>query len=265
MSVSESLVLVERVGDVAVIKLNDASKMNAITDTLQSNLLQVLGEVQKDTTCRAIVLTGAGRAFCAGADLKWMERTEDLANRAFRIMEKIGTPLVLALRESPIPIVCAANGPVAGGGVGLALACDVVVAAKSAYFYLPFLTRLGIVPDLGSTWFLERFLGRSRAIGMSLLDERVDAERAVQWGLAWECVDDDKLMERALATAARLAKLPAHAVVEARKAFDSATTSTLADQLSYEARRQHELIGRPTFREGLRAFIEKRNPVFPSR
>jgi 2-(1,2-epoxy-1,2-dihydrophenyl)acetyl-CoA isomerase len=180
-------------------------------------------------------------------------------------MAELSNPLIEELRALPIPVVCALNGATAGAGVGLALASDLVVAARSAYLYLPFLPRLGIVPDLGTTWFLERLTGRGRAMGLALLGERLSAEDAVRWGLAWACVDDTALPTEALTLARRLARLPAGAALEARRAFDAAAGNTLAAQLAYEAQRQRELIDRPEFAEGVSAFMEKREPTFSAR
>ena len=149
--------------------------------------------------------------------------------------------------------------------MGVALAADIVVAAQSAYFYLPFMPRLGIVPDLGSTWFLQRSAGRARVVGLSLLGDRLTAQQALDWGLIWACVQDDQLAEQAQALAQRLAQLPAHAAQEIRRTYDHAEGATLPEQLHYEASRQRELIDRPEFAEGVRAFLEKREPKFPPR
>ncbi|HZF85787.1 MAG TPA: enoyl-CoA hydratase-related protein, partial [Burkholderiaceae bacterium] len=144
-------------------------------------------------------------------------------------------------------------------------AADVVLAARSAYFYLPFLPRLGIVPDLGCTWFVPRLVGPARAMGLALLDEKLEAERAAQWGLIWAAVPDDMLTLEAHRTARKLAALPAHAVAEARAAFAQSERHTLDEQLHYESERQRRLVGGPAFREGVAAFLGKRAPVFPGR
>ena len=162
-------------------------------------------------------------------------------------------------------MLAAVNGPCAGAGVGLALAADIVLTARSAYFFLSFMPRLGIVPDLGSTWFLERFVGRPRAVAMSLLGDRISGELAAQWGLVWACVDDAQLESQALAMAQRLASLPAHAAQEIRQVFDHAAQQDLPAQLRLEAERQRELIDRPEFHEGVQAFLQKREPRFPPR
>jgi 2-(1,2-epoxy-1,2-dihydrophenyl)acetyl-CoA isomerase len=223
--------------------------------------------VRATPAIRAVLLTAAGDAFCAGADLAGNaippgdeHLTRGQATR--KVMEHLSNPLITGLRELPVPVVCALPGVAAGAGVGIALAADVVIAARSAYFYLPFISRLGLVPDLGTTWFLEKLLGRGRATALTLLGSRLPAEKAQQWGLIWDCVDDAQLQETALATARQLSKLPAHAALETRRAYAAAGSNDLPAQLQYEADRQAELIDRPEFDEGVRAFLEKREPDF---
>lgn len=259
--------LLERHGPVAVMRMNIPERLNPLAHTMQQQMRATLDALRADTSVRALVLTGAGKAFCVGADLSSMAPTAgpSLGEQTAHAMATLSNRLIEDLRNLPFPVVSAINGPCAGAGVGLALAADVVLAAHSAYFYLPFMPRLGIVPDLGTTWFLERFVGRSRAIGMSLLGERLTAEQAAQWGLVWKCVANEALQDEALSTAQRLAQLPAHAAQEIRRAYDAAGENTLAAQLQYEADRQRELIDRPEFTEGVRAFLEKREPVFAGR
>lgn len=261
---SSPCLLAERQGAVVVLRFNRAQRLNPLTIDLQQQLMGQLGQLRHDSSVRALLLTGAGKAFCVGADLDSMKAQEgiSLGEQTASLMQALSNPLIEALCSLPFPVVSAVNGPCAGAGVGLALAADVVVAARSAYFYLPFMPRLGIVPDLGSTWFLQRFVGRARAIGLSLLGERLSGEQAAQWGLVWACVADAELQDQALAVAQRLARLPVHAVTEIRRAYDSADASSLSQQLRYETGRQRELIDRPEFAEGVRAFLEKRDPVF---
>jgi 2-(1,2-epoxy-1,2-dihydrophenyl)acetyl-CoA isomerase len=262
-------VLYEARDGIATLTLNYPEKLNPIAIPLQTDLRDALARLAEDKSVRAAILTGAGRAFCVGADLSGMrpapDDTRSQGNRSGDMMEQLSNKIILALRESPVPVVAAVNGPAAGAGVGIALACDIVVAARSAYFYLPFMPRLGIVPDLGTTWFLPRLVGRARATAMSLLAERLSAEQAAQWGLIWASFDDDALMDEARSVAARLAAMPAHAIAEIRNAYDAAETNGLAQQLSYEATRQRELIDKETFAEGVRAFQEKREPKFSER
>lgn len=260
-------------GEIALIVLQDSARMNPLGRPLQLRLRELLAEVREDTSLRALVLTAEGRGFCVGADLSSMGGAQGGAQADGRTlgaqtadnMQQLSNRLILDLQQLPVPVVCAINGAAAGAGVGLALAGDVALAARSAYFYLPFLPRLGIVPDLGTTWFIERRLGRARAMGLSLLGDRLGAQQAADWGLVWACVDDEALREQALATAARLARLPAGAVLEARRALDHAAASTLEQQLHYEAERQRELVGAPAFMEGVQAFMQKREPVFAPR
>jgi 2-(1,2-epoxy-1,2-dihydrophenyl)acetyl-CoA isomerase len=253
---------------VATLTLNLPAKLNPIALDLQQELRAALARVREDRGVRAVVLTGAGKAFCVGADLSAMrppEAGETLGDQTATWMQSVSNPLIEELRSLPVPVVCAVNGAAAGAGVGLALACDVTIAAKSAYFYLSFLPKLGIVPDLGCTWIIPRLVGPARAMGMSLLDERLGAERAAQWGLIWACVEDDLLLLEAQQLAQRLGRLPAHAVIEARRAFEASARHTLPEQLHYESERQRELVNRPTFAEGVAAFLQKRAPQFPGR
>jgi len=265
-----SLIL-ESVDDngVATLTLNLPHKLNPIALELQQELRAALARLRDDRSVRALVLTGAGKAFCVGADLSAMKTPgpddKSLGNATAEWMQSLSHPLIEDLHSMPMPVLCAVNGPAAGAGVGIALACDIVIAARSAYFYLPFLPKLGIVPDLGCTWAIPRLAGFARAMGMALLDDRLSAERAVRWGLIWDCVDDAELMPEAARLAQRLAQLPAHAVQEARAAFEASSRHTLPEQLHYESERQRDLLDRPSFTEGVTAFLEKRAPRFGGR
>lgn len=263
-----SHVLYEFKDGVATLTLNLPAKLNPIARDLQVELRDALARITDDKAVRAVVLTGAGKAFCVGADLSAMRAPEDgktLGDETAEWMQSLSHPIISGLRSLPVPVVCAVNGPAAGAGVGLALAADITLAGRSAFFYLPFLPKLGISPDLGCTWFIPRFIGRARAMGMALLDERVSAEKAAQWGLIWDCVDDDQLLAEAQKVAQRLAKLPAHAVQEARNAFAASEKNSLDEQLHYESERQRELIEKPSFGEGVAAFLQKRPAVFAGR
>ena len=263
----ETVVVRERHGAVPLLRLNIPARLNPLTMPLQQALRAALAELREDRTVRALLLTGTGKAFCVGADLGSMSPPGDgsLGAQTADAMEALSNRLIEDLRTLPFPVVSAVNGACAGAGVGVALAADVVLAARSAYFYLPFMPRLGIVPDLGTTWFLERSVGRARAVAMSLLGERLSAEQAAQWGLVWKCIDDADLPAQALAIAQRLAALPAHAAQEVRAVYELAGQQTLVEQMRSEAERQRELIDRPTFAEGVQAFLGKREPVFPPR
>jgi 2-(1,2-epoxy-1,2-dihydrophenyl)acetyl-CoA isomerase len=256
----------ERHDRVAILTLDNPDRLNPITAAQQKGLRTLLAEVARDRDLGVLVLTGAGRAFSSGADLTGTtpgtEDGQSLGQRAADSMHAVLNRVVTDLRGLPIPVVCAINGVAAGGGLGYALAGDIVIAARSASFYLPFMARLGIVPDVGSSWFYQRLLGTARATALTLLGEKLSAERAAQWGLVWACVDDEQLMPEALSIARRLAELPAHAALETRRVFEAAASNTLPQQLHYEAERQRELLDRPEFAEGVRAFLEKRVPRF---
>jgi 2-(1,2-epoxy-1,2-dihydrophenyl)acetyl-CoA isomerase len=254
----------ELTGEIALLTLNQPASRNGLTWRMQDEMLEALATIRQQRQVRALVVSGAGTSFCSGADLAALDSLAggSLGDAVAKAMEESANPLILALQQLPVPTVCALNGPAAGAGVGLALAADVVIAARSAFFLLPFLPRLGIVPDMGSTWFLTQHLGRARAMGLMLLGGRLPAETAEQWGLIWRCVDDATLMEEAIRTASQLAKGPAHAAAEARRALDAAGRHDLPAQLAYEKERQRELLDLPSFREGAQAFFEKREPKF---
>ncbi len=251
---------------IATLTLDQPKTMNALSVPLQEEVREALKELRGRDDVKALILTGTGKAFCSGADLGSMSPGGDggpsLGTQTKNLMKELSNPLALELRELPFPVVSAVNGAAAGAGASIALAADIVVAGKSAYFLFPFIPKLGILPDLGATWILPRLIGRARAMAVSLLGERIHGPEAVEQGLIWKCTDDDQLPAEALALARRLASGPAHAAPEMRAALDKADTATLAEQLAYEAERQNDLIDSPTFQEGVRAFLEKRAPKF---
>ncbi|ROZ68756.1 enoyl-CoA hydratase-related protein [Ramlibacter sp. WS9] len=255
-------------GRICVLTLCTGPKANPLTIAVQRDLLAILGEVSGDPSVGALVLTGAGRTFCTGADLSSMGEAgppgspTSVGNTTGDVMRELTNPLVLKLRDFPVPVVIALNGAAAGAGVGLALSGDFLLAGSSAFFYLPFMPNLGIVPDMGSSWFLTRQLGVARATALMLLGERLPAEQARQWGLVHAVVPDGELLAQAMMLAARLAALPAGAAREIRALVDAALSNTLPAQLDLEAARQRVLIDGPDFAEGVRAFIGKRPPLF---
>jgi len=257
-------ILLEQADEIAVLTFNQPASRNGLTAKLQSEVLVALDRVARQGDARALILTGAGQAFCSGADLGRLDEGAgaSLGDTVAKLMEDSSNPLIMALHNLPVPVVAAVNGAAAGAGVGIALAADIVICARSAFFLTPFLPRLGLVPDMGTTYFLPQRVGRARAMGLMLLGDRLPADKAAQWGLVWSCVEDDALMHEARQTAARLAKAPSHAVTEARRALDNAASQDLAAQLDYEKERQRELLDLPSFREGVQAFFEKREPVF---
>lgn len=264
---SYSRIQLEMSGPVARIILSSPANMNALAPALVDELRTAVAQVNADPAMRALILTGSGRAFSAGADLTAMsealDRGEDMGQVAANEVREFGNPLARDLRASRVPVIAAVNGVAAGAGASLALATDIVVAARSAFFLFPFLPKLGLLPDVGATWQLQRRLGRSRALGVALLGDRLPAEQAAEWGLIWAAVDDEALSEEVEKLAARLAAMPQDAIRELRQALDAAAGNELEEQLEYEAQRQIELAGREEFQEGVRAFLEKRAPRFP--
>jgi 2-(1,2-epoxy-1,2-dihydrophenyl)acetyl-CoA isomerase len=220
--------------------------------------MEALQAAEKDRDCRALLLTGAGRGFCAGQDL-----TEIADARPAEIGELLENynPVILKLRALPIPVVCAVNGVAAGAGANLALACDIVLAARSATFVQAF-AKIGLVPDCGGTWFLPRFVGEARARALSMLADPVPAETAAEWGMIWRAVADDELMREAEALAARLAAGPTAALGLIKQALEGSAVNELEDQLDLEAELQEEAAENPDYAEGLRAFLQKRPPSF---
>ncbi|HVZ44229.1 MAG TPA: enoyl-CoA hydratase-related protein [Ramlibacter sp.] len=266
------LVTFEVRGAVAVVTLNDAGRMNPLSSGLMQELANAMSRIETDTAIRALLLTASGRGFCVGADLKdFAERSQSLPDgdslgqHVGRMMEEDGNALICRLRNLPVPVVCAVNGPAAGGGVGLALAADIVIAARSAYFYLPFVPALGLVPDMGASWMLPRLIGRARAVGLALTGEKLAADTAAQWGLIWACVDDAALQDEGSRLATTLAELAADSIREVRSIFAAAETNGLEQQLSLERERQEKLIDGEAFAQGLRAFHERRKPAFKGR
>ena len=257
----------KREGELAIVTFSDPARLNPMSTALQEGLRDALARVREERDVRALVITGKGRGFCVGADLSTVGdgTTTGVGERMANQMHSLSNRLIHELHELPVPVLSAVNGACAGAGVGIALAADVVLMARSAYFYLPFMPRLGIVPDLGTAWFLARSAGRQRAVALTLLGDRLQAEEAVRWGLAYACVDDAALGGDSIELARRLAALPAHAALETRRIFDSAERHDLPSQLAYEAERQRELLDRPTFAEGVRAFLGKREPQFKGR
>jgi 2-(1,2-epoxy-1,2-dihydrophenyl)acetyl-CoA isomerase len=253
---------------IATVTLNDGARMNPLGADIIAGLRDAVARLRGDRSVRALILTGAGRAFSVGADLADYRKMVDAADPDRTPGPHIGglmaglNAVIADLKALPVPVVVAINGAAAGGGAGLALAGDMVIAARSAYFYLPFLPSLGVVPDMGVAWVMERTIGRARAMGLALTGNRLGAEQAAGWGLIWACVDDDRLQQEAVLLARQLAAMPVHAVAEARALFASAETASLADQLAYERTRQMVLADGASFAAGVRAFAERRKPAF---
>jgi 2-(1,2-epoxy-1,2-dihydrophenyl)acetyl-CoA isomerase len=247
--------------DVAVLTLDRPDKLNSLTWAMHQEIKAALDEIEAGAV-RAVLVTGAGRGFCAGQDLADLDlsRPEGIADT----IEANYNPLVERLRGLPFPVVCAVNGVAAGAGANIALACDIVLAARSASFLQAF-ARIGLVPDSGGTWALTRRLGEARAKGLAMLAEPLLAETAESWGLIWKAVDDDQLMPDALALTRRLATQPTGALALIKQAVHAAATNTLPAQLALEAELQRIAAASEDFQEGVTAFMEKRKPVYKGR
>lgn len=256
------LILLEAQGGVATLTLNRPDKLNSFNTEMHEALAAALDSIEHDATCRAVLLTGAGRGFCAGQDLS--DRRTEASAPPPDLGETIAAyynPLVRRLRSLPKPIVIAVNGVAAGAGANLALHGDIVLAARSANFIQAF-AKIGLLPDCGGTWLLPQILGEARARALAMLAEPLSAEQAEAWGLIWKVVDDERLMAEAMAIARRLASGPTRAFAAIKEAMLHAPANTLADQLDRECDLQRQLGLTSDYREGVAAFLEKRPPRF---
>jgi len=251
-------ILISLEAGVQTITLNRPDKLNAFLPEMHQELRRALERARDDEAIRAVLLTGAGRAFCAGQDLS--TRKVEPGAAPIDLSVSLGSyynPLVRRLRELPKPIVCAVNGVAAGAGANIALACDVVLAARSASFVQSF-ARLGLVPDSGGTWFLPRLVGPARAMGLALLAEPLPAEDAERWGLIWKAVDDAQLMSEATALARKLAAGPTKGYGLIKRALHASQGNSLDAQLDLERDLQREAGFSEDYRKGVAAFLEKK-------
>ena len=268
-SAADPLVLATRSGPVLTLTLNRPAALNSFTGALHGELLAALEAAAADSAVRCVVLTGAGRAFCAGQDLADPAVAPDPAPGAAprdlsEVIDQHYRPLCLRLRSMPVPVIAAVNGVAAGAGASIALSCDIVVAARSASFIQAF-AKIGLVPDSGGTWLLPRLVGRARALGLALLGDKLGAEEAQRIGLIWQCVDDAQLQPTVQALAERLAAMPVKALAGIRAALDDAWLLDWPQALAREAQQQRELGFAHDYREGVQAFGEKRAPSFKDR
>lgn len=261
-------VLVVQHGTVLQITLNRPGRLNAFNPAMHSALRDALQSAADSATIRAVLLTGAGRAFCAGQDLGERDpRQNTSAGNATpthdlgKTIETYYNPLVRLLRSLEKPVVCAVNGVAAGAGASIALACDIVLAARSARFIQAF-SRIGLVPDTGGSWLLPRLVGEARAKGLIMTAEPISAEQAADWGLIWRVVDDDQLAGEAAALAQRLADGPTRGLALSKAAIQSASENSLDQQLDLERDLQREAGQTQDYAEGVAAFLDKRPPVF---
>ena len=256
-----SSVLVSLESGVLAVTLNRPDRLNAFNPEMHKELRKALERALDEAAVRAVLLTGAGRGFCAGQDLSERNVSSEAPIDLSVSLGSHYNPLVRRLRELPKPVVCAVNGVAAGAGANIALACDLVIAARSASFVQSF-ARLGLVPDSGGTWFLPRLAGSARAMGLALLGEKISAEQAQQWGLIWKVVEDADLVKEAEALARSLAQGPTKGYGLVKKALNASWGNSLDAQLELERDLQREAGLSQDYREGVAAFMQKRKPDY---
>jgi 2-(1,2-epoxy-1,2-dihydrophenyl)acetyl-CoA isomerase len=262
MTYENILFSVER--GIARLTLNRPDKLNSFTAAMHAEVRNALGRVAGEGG-RVLVLTGAGRGFCAGQDLN--DRAVAPGGQGVDLGDSIENnykPLVLALRNLPMPVIAAVNGVAAGAGANIALACDLVIATRSSSFVQSF-SKLGLVPDSGGTWFLPRLVGNARALGLALLGDKLSAEQAAQWGLIWRCVEDAEFKDTVESLAAQLSAAPTLGLARTKRAIYEAWGRTLEGQLDQERDFQRELGRSHDYTEGVAAFVGKRAPTFTGR
>lgn len=248
---------------IARLTLNRPDKLNSFNTEMHAELRVALDHIQADKSVRVLVVTGAGRAFCAGQDLAdpAMQMIDGKMPDIGNVVEANYKPLVLRLQNLRVPTIAAVNGIAAGAGASVALACDLVVATKSAAFLQAF-SKIGLIPDTGGTWFLPQRIGMARAMGLALLADKLPAEKAAEWGLIWQCVEDAEFAAAVDALARQLSTAPTKALVRTRQAMHAAPGHTLEQQLSMEGSFMRELGWSPDYAEGVAAFMAKRAANF---
>ena len=241
---------------VAWLTLKRPDKLNTFTAHMHVEIREILSRVQQSPDVRCLVITGAGRGFSAGQDLADLDMSA-LAD----VVERDFNPLIRTLTSLPIPVIASVNGVAAGAGANMALACDMVLAARSARFIQSF-NHIGLIPDGGGTWTLPRLVGLARATALCMTGEAVMAEKAEQWGMIWRCVDDDQLQTQTAELAHQLAAQPTTALAFTKQLLRLSQTRTLEDQLDLERDYQQAASQTDDFAEGVEAFLQKRKPVF---
>lgn len=247
---------------VATLKLNRPRALNSFTREMHAEVREAMQQTAGDNSIRCLVITGEGRGFCAGQDLGDRAVSNDQGVPDLgESVKKNYNPLIQSIMNLPKPVICAVNGVAAGAGSSIALACDIVLAARSASFIQAF-CKIGLIPDSGGTWNLPRAVGLARAKGLAMLGDRLSAEMAEDWGLIWKCVDDDDLQQEAHKMARHFASQPTVALGRIKKLLHESASNTLNTQLDLEQQAMQTLGQSEDYREGVAAFIEKRPPLF---
>lgn len=247
---------------VARIALNRPDSLNSFNTQMHAEMRDALKAVKSDETVRCLLLTGNGRGFCAGQDLSDRSVAADAEVPDLgESIEKNYSPLLRTLTQLEMPVICAVNGVAAGAGANIAFACDIVLAGRSASFIQAF-CKIGLIPDCGGTWTLPRLVGKARAMGLAMLGDKISAEQAENWGMIWQCLDDDALQDEAMTLAKRLATQPTAGLALIKRAINEGSTNSFDEQLDVE-RDLQRLAGRTNdYREGVAAFMQKRKPEF---
>ncbi|HEX7114807.1 MAG TPA: 2-(1,2-epoxy-1,2-dihydrophenyl)acetyl-CoA isomerase PaaG [Steroidobacter sp.] len=262
---SYETILFESSEGIARLTLNRPDRLNSFNVQMHREVREVLTQLASDSSARVLVLSGAGRGFCAGQDLN--DRAVAPGGEGVDLGESIENyykPLVLALRKLPLPVIAAVQGVAAGAGANIALACDIVIAARSASFIQSF-SKIGLVPDSGGTWLLPRLVGNARAMGLALLGEKLSAEQAAEWGLIWRCVEDNELASTVDALARQFASGPTRGFARTKQAIYESWGRSFEEQLDVERDFQRELGRSQDYAEGVAAFMQKRTPTFTGR
>jgi 2-(1,2-epoxy-1,2-dihydrophenyl)acetyl-CoA isomerase len=255
-------IIFEVADGVGILTLNRPQSLNSFNTEMHEEIRVAFKQVREDAAIRCLIITGSGRGFCAGQDLSDRAVTaQDGAADLGESVEKYYNPLIRGIMTLPKPVICAVNGVAAGAGASLALACDIVLAARSANFVQVF-CKIGLVPDSGGTWNLPRVVGLARARGLALLGDKLSAEKAEAWGMIWRCTDDDKLQDEALQLARHLATQPTQGLGMIKKLLTESTGNSLHQQLELEKQAMSLLSRSHDYREGVAAFLEKRAPRF---
>jgi 2-(1,2-epoxy-1,2-dihydrophenyl)acetyl-CoA isomerase len=257
-------IVFEAAAGVATITLNRPDVLNSVTRSMARHLREALDRVRDDATLRAVVLTGAGRAFCAGQDLAEAMPREGERPDLGEIVRESYNPVVRSIRQLEKPVIAAVNGVAAGAGANIAFACDIVFASTAGMFVQSF-ARVGLIPDSGGTFILPRLVGLHRAAIMTMLADKLPAEQAREWGLVYMVTEPETLMETAVGTARQLASFPTRALGLIKRGFNASLGVDLEEQLALEETLQREAGDTADHAEGVRAFLEKRKPVFTGR